>query len=545
MESLKYFYFYNFTLADCTSIVHIWKTKRIESAMAQKYPTLTLNLFGSSTLNLKMKRKFCLILLLASLHLITYSQASISSLSYANKALLTKNSPANNTGIGDIYPDLLPVIAEGSLKDESDSISKRTLPVATPESHGIDGTRMIHNIDSIANLGILEKAYPGCVVLVARHGNTIFEKAYGTYNYDDTARVTVNSIFDLASVTKICAATLSVMKLYDKGKIRLDKSLGTYLPWVRNSDKEDLNIEKIMLHEARLVPAVVFYRQTFDSVTGLPSSAFFRKKASAAFKVRVAQNLFLKSDYWKTMNRSIVTSQLLAPDKYIYSDNDFIFIGDVVKAVSGLRLDAYADKNFYKPMGLTSIGFNPSNRFDTSLIAPTEIDNYFRHQHLRGDVHDEGAAMFGGVAGHAGLFSNAQDIAALLQMLLEGGSYKGHQYLKPETIAFFTANNSRISRRGIGFDKPQKDNFTTSTPDPYPSRYASQLTFGHTGYTGTAVWADPEYDLVYVFLSNRVNPTRSTKLFKLNITGEILDAVYKAMTPAIPPVLQRAEMGNF
>jgi beta-N-acetylhexosaminidase len=457
-----------------------------------------------------MKSKLCVVLLLAPLILVACSQSS--------------------------FPSKAP--------DNKDHLTKRTLPNATPESQGIDGKRMIKNIDSIANLGIMEKAYPGCVVLVARHGNIIFEKAYGTYNYGDSARVSVNSIYDMASVTKICATTLSVMKLYDEGKLRLDKSLGTYLPWVRNSDKEDLNIEKIMLHEARLVPDVVFYLKTIDSLTRMPSSEFFRNDSSADFNVRVAQHLYLRSDYWRTMNQSIVTSKLMEPGKYIYSDNDFIFMGDVVAAISGLRIDEYADKNFYKPMGLTSIGFNPRNRFDTNLVAPTELDTYFRRQHLRGDVHDEGAAMFGGVAGHAGLFSSAQDIAALLQMFLDGGSFRGHQYLKPKTLQLFTAYSSSISRRGIGFDKPQKDNFTTKNGNPYPSRFASPLTFGHTGYTGTAVWVDPEYDLVYVFLSNRVNPTRSTNLFKYNITGSIMDAVYKAMTSAIPPVLKREEMEN-
>jgi CubicO group peptidase (beta-lactamase class C family) len=211
-------------------------------------------------------------------------------------------------------------------------------------------------------------------------------------------------------------------------------------------------------------------------------------------------------------------------------------MGDVVQAVSGLRIDEYADRNFYQPMGLTSIGFNPRNRFDTALIAPTELDTYFRHQLLHGDVHDEGAAMFGGVAGHAGLFSNAEDIAAIFQMFLDGGKFNGRQYLRPKTIKRFTAYKSRISRRGIGFDKPQKDNYTTTEEDPYPSRFASPLTFGHTGYTGTAVWADPKYNLVYVFLSNRVNPTRSTELYKYNIRGAIEDAVYKAMVPAIPEV---------
>lgn len=448
------------------------------------------------------------------------------------------------------------IIAQGTLsvtvcdnyKYGSGFKSKRVMPVATPDMEGINSLQMNSEIDSIANLGITGKAYPGCVVLIARHGKIVFEKAYGTYNYDTPEPVNLNSIYDMASVTKICGTTLGVMKLYDEGKLSLDKTLGTYLPWVRKSDKANLNIEKILLHQARLVADVVFYKKTVDPLTGKPLPEYFQPDSSAKFSVRVAQNLYLKTGYDKIMNQSIVDSKLLPKEEYVYSDNDFILMADVVKAISGLRIDKYADENFYKPMGLKSIGFNPRNRFDTNLVAPTEMDNYFRFQHLRADVHDEGSAMFGGDAGHAGLFSNAEDIGALLQMFLDGGSFNGKQYIKPSTLNLFSAYNSSISRRGIAFDKPQKDNYTTTDAHPYPSRYASPLTFGHTGYTGTAIWVDPKYDLVYVFLSNRVNPTRSDNLYKYNIRGAIEDAVYKAMVPAIPEVIKREaleeEMSN-
>jgi CubicO group peptidase (beta-lactamase class C family) len=370
----------------------------------------------------------------------------------------------------------------------------------------------------------------------------IFEKAYGNYNYDTPEPVNLNSIYDMASVTKVCATTLGVMKLYDEGKLRLDKTLGTYLHWVRKSDKANLNIENILLHQAGLVPDVVFYKKTVDPATGKPLPQYYQPDSSAKFSVRVAQNMYLRTDYAKTMNQSIVDSKLIPGEKYIYSDNDFILMADVVQAISGLRIDKYVDKYFYKPMGLHSIGFNPRNRFDTNLVAPTELDNYFRFQLLHADVHDEGSAMFGGDAGHAGLFSNAENIGAILQMFLDGGSFNGKQYIKPSTLNLFNAYNSSISRRGIAFDKPQKDNYTTTDEHPYPSRFASPLTFGHTGYTGTAIWVDPKYDLVYVFLSNRVNPTRSQNLYKYNIRGAIEDAVYKAMFPAIPEVLKREEL---
>ena len=433
----------------------------------------------------------------------------------------------------------LPVTVCDNYKYGSGIISKRIMPVATPASQGLNGLQMMNDIDSIANLGIAGNAYPGCVILIARHGKIVFEKAYGKYNYDTPQPVNLNSIYDMASVTKICATTLGVMKLYDQGKLRLDKTLGTYLPWVRKSDKKNLNIKNILLHQAGLVADVVFFKKTVDPLTGKPLPQYFRPDSSAKFSVRVAQNLYLRTDYADSMNQSILDSKLLPGNKYVYSDNDFILMADVVKAISGLRIDKYVDKYFYKPMGLQSIGFNPRNRFDTNLVAPTELDQYFRYQHLHADVHDEGSAMFGGDAGHAGLFSNAEDIGAILQMFLDGGSFKGKQYIKPSTLKLFTAYNSSISRRGIAFDKPEKDNYTTTEAHPYPSRFASPLTFGHTGYTGTCIWVDPKYDLVYVFLSNRVNPVRSLDLYRLNIRGAIEDAVYKAMVPAIPEVIAR------
>ncbi|MDE3185379.1 MAG: serine hydrolase [Bacteroidota bacterium] len=454
---------------------------------------------------------------------------------------ITQNAAADILEGKILAKGTLPVTVCPKYKYGSGILPKRILPLSTPDEEGLNGLQMTHDIDSIALAGIEGQAYPGCVVLIARHGKIVFEKAYGTYNYDTPEPVNLNSIYDMASVTKICATTLGVMKLYDQGKLSLDKTLGTYLPWTRKSDKKNLNIEKILLHQARLVPDVVFYKKTVDPITGEPLPRYFRPDSSRRFNVRVAQHLYLRRDYADSMNQSILDSKLLPKEKYVYSDNDFIFMADVVRAISGLRIDKYADKYFYKPMGLHSIGFNPRNRFDTNLVAPTELDQYFRFQHLHADVHDEGSAMFGGDAGHAGLFSNAEDIGAILQMFLNGGTFKGKRYIKSSTLNLFTAYNSSISRRGIAFDKPQKDNYTTTDPHPYPSRFASPLTFGHTGYTGTAIWVDPKYDLVYVFLSNRVDPIRSDNLYKLNIRGSIEDAVYKAMVPAIPEVLKREE----
>lgn len=414
------------------------------------------------------------------------------------------------------------------------------MPRVQPSAVNMDA-EILKGIDSIANAGINAGAFPGCVVLAAKDGKIFYEKAFGKYNYDTPEKVNTKSIYDLASVTKILATTLSVMKLYDEGKIKLNKTLGDYLPWVRNSDKKNLPIEKILLHQAGLVAFIPFYKAVIDPQTGAPLPQYFRHEKSDSFGIRVAQDLYLRTDYEDSIYQIILDSKLGPMDKYIYSDNDFIFLGKIVQQISGLPLDEYVAKNFYEPMGLTSTGFLPREKFDTNRIAPTEYEKHFRMQHLHGDVHDPGAALFGEVAGHAGLFSDVEDMAALLQMLLNGGTFKGERYIDSSTIQLFTSYNSPISRRGLGFDKPQKDNYTTKEKRPYPSRYASPLTYGHTGYTGTCIWVDPKYNLVYVFLSNRVNPDggENLKLSYMNIRGAIEDTLYKAMIPMPPEVLKR------
>lgn len=403
------------------------------------------------------------------------------------------------------------------------------LPFAEPVTVGLNAAKL-SVIDSIANDGITAGAYPGCVVLVAKDGRIVFDKAFGKYNYDTPQPVSINSIYDMASVTKICATTLAVMKLYDEGKIQLDKTLGNYLPWVRKSNKSKLKIKNILLHQAGLIAYIPFYKDVIDPVTGTPSPRVFSHVKNDSFNIRVAQDLYLRNDYRDTMYKKILDSKLGRANKYIYSDNDFIFMGKIVEALSGMTLDKYVDKYFYNPMGLTSTGFLPRQKFDTNRIAPTEYEKQFRMQHLHADVHDPGSAMFGEVAGHAGLFSDADNLAAIMQMLLNGGTFKGKRYIKAGTIKLFSAYNSSVSRRGYGFDKPEKDNAISE--DPYPSKLVSPLAFGHTGYTGTAVWADPKYNIVFIFLSNRVNPDggENLKLLHMNIRGKIQDAIYDAMS---------------
>jgi beta-glucosidase-like glycosyl hydrolase/CubicO group peptidase (beta-lactamase class C family) len=385
-----------------------------------------------------------------------------------------------------------------------------------------------HEVDSIIYDALDKKAFPGCVVLAAKDGRIIYNKAFGHFTYDPLSpAVTPESIYDLASVTKISATTISVMKLYEQGKLDLGKTLGDYLPWTRGSDKAKLKLTDILMHQAGLVPFIPFYKETIDTATGIPNPAIYSEKPIAGFSTRVAENLYLRDDWKDSLFNRILKSPLGPSHKYVYSDNDFIFLGKIVEAISGMPLDQYVQKTFYEPMGLVTTGFRPRNRFTLSRIVPTEYEKKFRRQLLWGDVHDEGASMFGEVAGHAGLFSNAYDLSVLYQMLLNGGTMNGERYLKTETINYFTAYHSDISRRGLGFDKPEKDN--DKRKEPYPSSLASPATFGHTGYTGTCVWVDPKNNIVYIFLSNRVNPTRENNLISdLRVRAKVQDALYRA-----------------
>ena len=401
------------------------------------------------------------------------------------------------------------------------------LPKVKAEEVGLSTEKLIA-IEAIANNAIAQGAVPGCVVMVVKNGKIAYEKAFGYFNYDNKEPVTTASVYDMASVTKICATTLAVMKLYEEGKIDLKKTLGDYLPWTKESNKAALVLEDVLLHQGGLVPYIPFNKETIDGA-GVPLQTYYQTQKNNTFSIKVAEDLYMRNTFTDTMYKRILQSVLSAKDKYVYSDNDFIFLAKVVEAVSGLPLDEYVKNEFYTPLQLTSAGFKPREHLPLNRIAPSENEPIFRKQLLRGNVHDPGAAMFGGVAGHAGLFSDAYDIAIIMQMLLNGGSFNGKQYLKKETIDLFTAYHSTVSRRGYGFDKPEKDNATR--PEPYPSISVSPQTFGHTGFTGTCVWADPAHNLTYVFLSNRVTPDggSNTKLYKLNVRTNIQEIIYGAL----------------
>lgn len=382
-------------------------------------------------------------------------------------------------------------------------------------------------IDSLVADAIQKKAIPGCQVLVAKNNQIVFNKSYGTIAGEGTAAVTNQTYYDLASVTKVSATTVSIMKLVEEGKVDIDKTIGDYLPWVKGNAKATITLRDLLLHQAGLYPYIKFYERLLNA-DGSLNSQLVTNSPDATHQQMISPNKFL-ANYWiDTIQQQILRSPVTASGKYIYSDNDFIFLGNIVEKVTGMNLHEYATKVFYQPLAMSSTGFLPLQRTSLNNIAATELDNYFRKELVQGTVHDEGASTMGGIAGHAGLFSNATDLAKLYLMLLNNGSYEGKQYLQPATIQTFTSYNSAISRRGLGFDKPEKDN--KNLKEPYPSKSVSPSTFGHTGFTGTCVWADPEHQLLYIFLSNRVFPTRDNKAFSsLNLRPNIQEVIYSAL----------------
>ncbi|WP_316842902.1 serine hydrolase domain-containing protein [Pedobacter gandavensis] len=394
------------------------------------------------------------------------------------------------------------------------------LKYTLPEDAGLNSDNL-KEIDNIANEAIREKAAPGIVVLVAKDGKVIFNKAYGNHTYINGLPDNVTDIFDLASLTKTTATTPTVMRLFEEHKLNLDTNIGAYIPKARLSPMNQIRVREVMLHQAGFIPFIPFH----DFV----KPGDYSRDSSTAYPTKVADNYYIKKGFFKdVMWPKMLNSPIRTRGKYVYSDISMYVMKEICERLSGVPLDTYVWENFYKPLGMQTAGFLPRNRFTKDQIIPTEQDNYFRKTLLEGYVHDQGAALSGGVSGHAGLFSSANDLAIIYQMLLNKGSYGGNQYFQPETVDMFTKKQSDVSRRGLGFDRWDPD-----ATKKYPSQLASPLTYGHTGYTGTAVWVDSAKGLVYIFLSNRVNPSVSEKLGNLKIRPRIQDAIYKAIEKGV------------
>lgn len=398
------------------------------------------------------------------------------------------------------------------------------LNYSDPEDMGIK-TDFLQKIDSIIQDGIVQNAMPGCQLLIAKNGTVFYNKAYGYHTYDKKILVTTEDLYDLASLTKILATTPALMKLESEGKFSSDSSISSYLTYLDSTNKKGMRCDKILAHEAKLRAWIPFYLKTIreDSIRNL----VYSKEKSETHSIQLGKNIYILNSYRDTVFREIAGSSLRTKPGYRYSDLGFYLFYDLIEKVTKTSFERYTDSVFYSRLGARTLMFNPLDKHSENEIAPTENDTIFRNQIITGYVHDYGAAMLGGVCGHAGLFSNANDIAKLMQMLLNKGEYGGEKYLEPAIVEKYTSyKNSLKSRRGLGFDKPQ-----VKTTDPGPaSKSCPRTSFGHSGFTGTFAWADPENQLIYIFLSNRINPNiENKKLIELDIRTQIMEMIYQTI----------------
>ncbi|MFV5700669.1 glycoside hydrolase family 3 N-terminal domain-containing protein [Flavobacterium sp. XS2P12] len=398
------------------------------------------------------------------------------------------------------------------------------LGFTTPENVGMN-TEILSKIDAIANKAINGRMTPGIQVLVARKGKVIYQKSFGHHTYDKTIKVQDSDIYDVASLTKILATLPNVMLQYDQQKINLETTLGTMSPIFKDSNKANINFKDLLSHYAGLAAGIPFYKATMDK-SKFPSEIYFRKVSEEQFSKRLADSLFIRNNFSDTIMKMIVNSKLSLKKEYKYSDLTFMILKDYLEKTTGKTLDVLIQENFYRSLGMNNSSFNPLAKFDKNRIPPTETDTYFRHQLLQGYVNDLSSALEGGVSGHAGVFSNAMDVAKIMELYLQKGNYGNQQYFSEKTFEDFNTCYfcAAGNRRGVGFDKPQ-----LGTEGP-TCGCASMTSFGHTGYTGTMAWADPETQIVYVFLSNRTFPIAAeNRLSKENIREDIQKVIYEAI----------------
>ncbi len=402
----------------------------------------------------------------------------------------------------------------------------KRLSYGFPEEVGMDSYKL-KRVDSLMQFMMDTMAAPGGVVLVARNGKVIFEKAYGYQTYEKKRPVKITDIYGLASVTKVMAATTLMMHAYDRKMFKLDDQLGDLMPLLKGSNKDTILVKEALSHYARIKSWIPFYLETIDPETKMPMRKYYHKKPDKLYNMKVAKNMYLRHDYinhiWDTIAKVPQYKEL----KYVYSGLPFYLFKKFIEDKTGIGMDQLVDSLFYKPLGATTLTYNPLKKFPVSRIAPAEDDDYWRHQIVRGYVHDMGAAMLGGVSGNAGLFGNANDLAKELQMHLNKGYYGGKRYISDTTEAAFNKRYFAKDsvRRGLGWDKPQfKD-------QPGPTfEEISPKSFGHQGFTGTMVWADPEEQIIYIFLSNRTFPTMDNRLlYQLNIRSEVQRRIYEAI----------------
>lgn len=446
----------------------------------------------------------------------------------------------------------IPVSVKNLFK-EGDGINKKKTRLAygVPENVGIE-SGSLDSIAAIVKEGIVAQAFPGAQVLIAKDGVVIYNESFGSFEYDGNRTVTNDDIYDIASMTKASATLPAVMKLYDKKKISLNDPISEYVPALKGTDKSSITIRDALFHESRLPSFIPYYMDAidqssyigrlfsregtslylaeFDAGTWARTDYKYKSNLVSAIPkegfVPLADNLYINKSYNDTIVSAIANSRLTKRKSYLYSCLNFMLLKEVVEKVSKEDLNTYVQENFFRKLGSITTTYNPLNHFSKEQIAPTEQDDFLRKQLLQGYVHDEGAAFMGGISGNAGLFSNANDLAKLYQMWLNKGLYGGEEYLSKNTCTVFTNTKSGISRRGLGFDKPE-----TRTNKSSPTSISTPAsTYGHTGFTGTCFWIDPDNDLIFIFLSNRVYPKRTHKdLMSLGIRPRIQEEIYKAI----------------
>ncbi len=379
-------------------------------------------------------------------------------------------------------------------------------------------------LDSIALAAISSGATPGCQILVAKNNKVLFQKSFGSHTYDNISGVKNYHLYDLASLTKILSTTVAIMKLYEDHKIKLDDKLSKYLPELESSNKEEITIADVLLHQAGFPAFIPIYKSTL--VNGKPNPLIYKPTRDSIYSIQAAPALFMHKDAEALVWKTIIECEMKPKGNYLYSDLGFILLRKIIEQVSGKPLQIFVQEEIYKPLNLSSLTYNPNQFVNLDWIVPTEVDSVFRMQLINGTVHDQTAAMLGGVSGHAGLFGCANDVAVLMQMLLNEGVYGDKRIFKSSTVNLFTKKHSNKSRRGYGFDKPETD-IKKASP---AGKYCSSSTFGHTGFTGTCAWADPKTGIVFVFLSNRVYPTADNKkLIEFNIRTLLQDAAYEVL----------------
>jgi len=427
----------------------------------------------------------------------------------------------------------LPVSA-GDKFDEGDGIEiseKIRFSYAYPEEVGINSELLNKRIDEIAMLALKEETCPGLQVMAAKGGKVFYHKTWGYHTYDRIKPVKKNDIYDLASVTKISGPLPALMKLNGEGKFQLDAEFINYWPDFKRTNKKNLVVRDVLAHYSQL-PAWIAYWKNTKRKNDKYKCFTFKPDSSRRYPIKLTEDLFLHKNYKRKIYKAIKKTNLNEKKEYLYSGLPFYLFPEIIENLSSENYEDFIKKNFYHPIGAFTLTYNPLKYFPLERIIPTEYDDFFRMEQIHGMVHDEGAAMMGGVSGNAGLFACANDLAKLMQLYLQMGNYGGEQLIKRSSMLeftryqFFEAGN----RRGLGFDKPLVDNKSMSIDEAYPALNASKKSFGHSGFTGTMVWVDPEYDLVYIFLSNRVYPTRdNSRLYDLNIRSKILQAFYESI----------------